>query len=152
MCLRFMPSVPADAHSLRECILCWQPGNCAHMCVVHANNATSCCEWKTPGRLPACGEGLTDHCTMEGVSCRWGREAQEQEEVEGKEEAARPGGVVSRDKARQMGQTMRHRHPPYMSTTPPSLLQSLAILLSPHVTEFNIPASVQVYVLLHFPA
>lgn len=39
-------------------------------------------------------------------------------------------GVVSGDKARQMGQTMRHRHPPNMSTTPPSLPQTLAILLS----------------------
>ncbi|KAG7225698.1 hypothetical protein INR49_012284 [Caranx melampygus] len=35
------------------------PGNCAHMCVVHANNATSCCVWKLPGRLPACGVGVT---------------------------------------------------------------------------------------------
>lgn len=31
-------------------------------------------------------------------------------------------GVVSGDKARQMGQTMRHRHPPCISTTAPSLL------------------------------
>ena len=54
-------------------------------------------------------------------------------------------GVVSRDKARQMGQTMRHRHPPCMSTTPPGLLTTSACpFISPHVPEFlHIPAFVQ---------
>lgn len=84
---------------------------------VHANNATSCCVRKTPGRLPACGEGLT--VIQWRVWAGWcGKQAQGEEEV-GSE--AR-GGVVNRDKARQMGQTMRHRHPPSMSTTLPSLL------------------------------
>ncbi len=39
-------------------------------------------------------------------------------------------GVVSRDKAKQMEQTMRHRHPSCMTTTPPSLQQTLAAPLS----------------------
>lgn len=45
-------------------------------------------------------------------------------------------GVVSRDKPRQMGQTMRHRHPPCMSTTPLGLLQTCYSFISPHVPKF----------------
>lgn len=124
MCLHFRPSMPADAPGLHEYKLCRQPGNCAHMCVVHVNNATSCVGWKTPGHLPACGDWMYNGgCELlvgEGGKGGGGGEV-------GGSEAR---GVVSRDKARQMGQTMRQRYPPCMSTTPPSLLQSSAILLS----------------------
>lgn len=27
--------------------------------LIYANNATGCCGWTLPGRLPACGEGVT---------------------------------------------------------------------------------------------
>lgn len=93
------------------------------MCVVHVNNATSCYGWKTPGCLPACREVLQWRVWAVGVG-------------EGRTGGGGGGGggeargVVSGDKARQMGQTMRHRHPPCMSTTAPSLLQTLTILLS----------------------
>lgn len=127
MCLCFRPLMPADALGLHEYKLCGQPGNCAHMCVVHVNNATSCVGWKTPGHLPACEDGVYNGgCELLVGEGGTGGGGGGRGEVGGGE--AR--GVVSRDKARQMGQTMTQRHPPCMSTTPPSLLQSSAILLS----------------------
>ena len=132
--------LPADAHILCECIHHRWAGNCAHMCVVHANNATSCCGWKLSGRRPACGEWLTVVQWRVwadfggGGSTRGGGGGG----GEGKGGGGLARGVVSRDKARQMGQTMRHRHPPCMSTTPPGLLQTLVIPLSPPMCQVSL--------------
>lgn len=91
---------------------------------VHANNATSCCGWKPPGRLPAYGGGYPQR--YKGCELTWGREPEEAVEVvvvvvEG------VGGRVVDGKGSQMGQTIGLRHPPCMSTTP-SPLQTSATL------------------------
>lgn len=150
-CFFFMCLRPRCQQMLTLCasvhFCCGPPGQPAHA-HAHVRGGVACeqCHQllrggRPPGLLPACGEG-TDRGTMEGVSRRrrwwwWVR-------GERRQRGQQRGG----DKARQMGQTMRHRHPPCMSTTPPtpstrSLIQSSAIPLSlvmwPHS---DIPACV----------
>lgn len=81
-------------------------------------------------------QGGTDHGTMEGVN--WPRRGEGSTGGGGGREGGggEAKGVLSRDKPRQMGQTMRHRHPPCMSTTPLDLLQTCHSFISPHVPNF----------------
>lgn len=97
-------------------------GHAAHMCPVHVNNATSCRGlegfWLSASlhrRREEEEVGVkTDRGTKEGVNWLQGRRRRRRRE----EVAVKPEGVVSGDKARQMGQTKRQRLPPCMSTTP----------------------------------
>lgn len=116
---------------------------CTYVCCVCEQCHQLLMGWKPPGHLPAYGgrgwPWYNGGCVGGGKHKRrrrrWWRCRRWWDEE----------GVVSRDKARQMGQTMRHRHPPCMSTTPPGLLTTSACpFISPHVPEFlHIPAFVQ---------
>lgn len=83
------------------------------------NNCARACEqchqllWVEASWWPASLQGHTDHSTKEGVLMEVG-DAHQEEMVR-----QSCGGVVSRDKARQMEQTMKHRRPCWTSTTTP---------------------------------